>query len=60
MKTSELLKEFRKNKIFLVRHGAGHDIYFSPITQAYITVPRHAKEIKTGTLKNIRKQAGLE
>ena len=60
MKTSELLKEFLKNKIFLVRHGAVHYVYFSPITQAYITVPRHAKEIKTGTLKNIRKQAGLE
>lgn len=60
MKKSELLKLFSKNGIYLQQHGKRHDIYFSPITGKKIPVPRHAKEIATGTLKNIQKDAGLE
>lgn len=60
MKQSELLKLFAKHKIVLVAHGKRHDIYYSPITGKQFPVPRHAKEIATGTLKSIRKDAGLE
>ena len=60
MKQSELLKFFAKNKIVIVQHGKRHDLYYSPITGKTVPVPRHAKEIATGTLKNILKDAGLE
>lgn len=60
MKQSELLKLFSENGITFVQHGKRHDIYFSPITNKKFPVPRHAKEIATGTLKSIKKDAGLE
>jgi predicted RNA binding protein YcfA (HicA-like mRNA interferase family) len=59
MKLSELLKLFSQNNIKLVQHGKRHDIYYSPITGKKFPVPRHAKEIADGTLKNIQKDAGL-
>jgi predicted RNA binding protein YcfA (HicA-like mRNA interferase family) len=60
MKRSELLRLFNKNNIILLEHGKRHDIYYSPITGKKIPVPRHAKEIAEGTLKSIKKDAGLE
>lgn len=60
MKTSELLKLFSKNNITLLQHGKRHDIYYSPITKKTIPVPRHSKEIATGTLLKIKKDAGLK
>lgn len=60
MKLSELLKLFGKHKITLQAHGKRHDIYYSPITGKSFPVPRHAKEIADGTLKSIKKDAGLE
>ena len=59
MKKSELLKLFSKSKIRFVRHGKRHDIYYSPITNKEFPVPRHAAEIKTGTLQSILTDAGL-
>ena len=60
MKQSELLKLLRKHGIRLEQHGARHDIYYSPITGKRFPIPRHAKEIATGTLNKIKKDAGLE
>lgn len=60
MKRSELPRLFNKNNIILLEHGKRHDIYYSPITGKKIPVPRHAKEIAEGTLKSIKKDAGLE
>lgn len=60
MKRSELLRLFNKNNVILLEHGKRHDIYYSPITGKKIPVPRHAKEIAEGTLKSIKKDAGLE
>ena len=59
LKTGELLKLFRNNGIIFIRHGASHDIYYSPISESYITVPRHSKEIPSGTAARILKDAGL-
>ena len=45
---------------YFVSHGGRHDKWFSPITGNKFTVPRHdSQEIPTGTLKEIRKQAGI-
>ncbi|MBQ2741642.1 MAG: type II toxin-antitoxin system HicA family toxin [Oscillospiraceae bacterium] len=60
MKLGELLKLLAKNNITLAQHGKRHDIYFSPITGKYFPIPRHAKEIASGTLKSIKKDAGIE
>lgn len=60
MKQSELLKIFSKNGIKLQQHGKRHDLYYSPITGKQIAIPRHAKEIATGTLTRIKKDAGFE
>lgn len=60
MKLSELLKILNKNGVVLREHGKRHDIYYSPITGNTFAIPRHAKEIPTGTLKSIKKAAGLE
>ncbi len=60
MKQSELLKLFRVYGIKLILHGKKHDIYYSPITNKQFPVPRHANEIATGTLKSIKKDAGIE
>jgi len=60
MKQSELLKLFSKNKIIFDHHGKRHDIYYSPITGKKFPVPRHCKEIATGTLNSILEDAGLK
>lgn len=60
MKTSELLKLFKKNGIYFLEHGARHDVYYSPITGKTILVWRHAKEIPIGTCNAMLKAAGLK
>lgn len=60
MKTSELLKLLKKHGIYKVREGGRHTIFHSPITGKEFPVHRHAKEIPTGTLDKILKDAGLK
>lgn len=60
MKTSELLKLLKKQKIVFVEHGKRHDIYQNPVTGTTFPVPRHKAEIATGTLKSILEDAGLK
>lgn len=60
MKTSELLKILKKNDCFLLRHGKRHDIWGSRKTGKQFPVPRHKDEIKSGTLKSILEDAGIQ
>ena len=60
MKTNELLKLLKKNNCTLVRHGSNHDIWYSSATEKQFAVPRHKKEIKTGTANSILRDAGIE
>lgn len=61
MKVSELTKLLKKNGCYLVEHGKEHDKWHSDITGKDFRVPRHkSKEIPTGTLNNILKDAGLK
>ena len=60
MRTAELLKLLKKHGIYKVREGGRHEIYYSPITGKSFPVGRHAKEIPTGTLDSILKDAGLK
>ncbi|HPX70707.1 MAG TPA: type II toxin-antitoxin system HicA family toxin [Bacillota bacterium] len=62
MKVSELVKRLKASKkCSLIEHGAKHDIWYSEITAKYFPVPRHqSRDIKTGTLERILKDAGLK
>lgn len=60
MKISELIKILKKNGCTMVNNGGRHDIWYSPITQEKIAIPRHgSKEIATGTANGILKKQGL-
>ncbi len=61
MKTSELIKILKKNNCHLTQHGKRHDMWYSEKTGKTFPVWRHSsKEIPTGTVKSILKDAGIE
>ncbi|MCD8118290.1 MAG: type II toxin-antitoxin system HicA family toxin [Lachnospiraceae bacterium] len=60
MKTSELLKILKANDCYFLRHGSSHDIWLSKKTGKQFAVPRHKNEVKSGTAKNILRDAGIE
>ena len=61
LRYSELYKELRKIKCEVIREGANHAIWFSPVTGKQFPVSRHkTEEVPTGTLKSIKRDAGLE
>jgi predicted RNA binding protein YcfA (HicA-like mRNA interferase family) len=60
MRYSELEKQLREIKCKIVRQGTNHTIWYSPITGKIFPVSRHkTEEVPTGTLKSIKKDAGL-
>ncbi len=60
MKTSEFKKMLKTAGCYFVSHGGRHDKWFSPITGNKFMVPRHdSQEIPNGTLREIKKQAGI-
>ena len=59
MKTNELLKLLKKNGCSLIRHGSNHDIWYSSVTEKHFAVPRHKKEIKSGTAAAILRDSGI-
>ncbi len=60
MKTSELLRILKNHACTMVEHGGRHDKYYSPITGRVFVVWRHKREIPTGTVQKILKQAGIQ
>ncbi len=59
MKLSELIRILKKNGAVLFHHGRNHDKYICRDGRMII-VPRHAKEIPTGTAEKILKDAGIK
>lgn len=60
MRYSELEKALRKIGCRIIREGNRHSIWYSPLTGRSFPVPRHkTEEVPAGTLKSIRKDAGL-
>ena len=60
MKYSEFIKKLKDAGCQLVSSGAEHDRWYSPITDSFFYVPRHqSKEIPTGTLHRLKKEAGI-
>jgi predicted RNA binding protein YcfA (HicA-like mRNA interferase family) len=61
MKYSELRRILEDAGCWIKRNGSNHDIYYSPISENSFPVGRHtSKEIPTGTVNKILKQAGLK
>lgn len=61
MRYSELEKELRAIKCTVVREGANHAMWYSPVTGKTFPVSRHkTEEVPTGTLKSIKRDAGLK
>ncbi|MCD8147533.1 MAG: type II toxin-antitoxin system HicA family toxin [Clostridiales bacterium] len=60
MRYSELEKKLKKAGCTILREGANHCIWYSPITGKRFPVSRHkTEEIPKGTLKSILRDAGL-
>lgn len=60
LKYREIIKKLRTLEfVFRRATGGSHEIWWNEKTRKTCVVPHH-KEIKSGTLKNIAKQAGLD
>lgn len=61
MKYSELKRILKSHGCTVIREGGNHELWTSPITKNIFPVGRHdSQEVKTGTLKAILKQAGIQ
>lgn len=61
MKYSELKRDLRKIGCHKKREGGNHEIWYSPVTYEEFPVSRHNnQEVPCGTLRNIKKAAGLK
>ena len=60
MKLSELIKILKMNGIVFLSHGRNHDKYVNKENGTVIIVPRHSKEIPTGTAEKIFKDAVIK
>lgn len=61
MKYSEIEKKLRKAGCYLVANSGRHPVWHSPITDRTFTTSHHkSHEAKTGTVKAISKQSGVE
>lgn len=61
MTYGELKRLLRKNGCYLEREGKRHEIWYSPKTDKRFQLGRHnTEEVASGTLGNIKKEAGLE
>jgi predicted RNA binding protein YcfA (HicA-like mRNA interferase family) len=55
----ELVRILQENGCYLVRKGKGsHEIWFSPVNNRHVTVPRTTKSRHTAN--DVLKKAGLE
>lgn len=60
MTPKELVKLLKKNGWYLYQHSANHDQYRHPDKSISLLVERHGKDIATGTLNQLLKDAGLK
>ncbi len=61
MRYSELEKQLREAGCEIHREGKSHTMWINPQTGVKFMVPRHkTQEVPIGTLKSIKKSAGLE
>lgn len=60
MRSADLIKELIAANCELKRHNGGsHQIWWSPITGKTFPVPHPKKDLPIGTVKSIKKSAGI-
>lgn len=60
MKYNNLYAELISAGCYIIRNGANHNIWFSPITEKQWPIPRHGShEVPRGTEQKIRKVMGI-
>ncbi|MCL2566278.1 MAG: type II toxin-antitoxin system HicA family toxin [Defluviitaleaceae bacterium] len=60
MKTSEFIRQLKKQGIKFLKHGTNHDWYINPENNKVAQIGRHgAKDLKKGTMNAILKDLGL-
>lgn len=59
MNSTDLVKELRKDGWQLDRVTGSHHIFKHPTKPGIVVVPHPKKDLPTGTVRSIRKQAGL-
>ena len=61
MKYSEIHRLLREAGCYIIRNGSSHPVWISPITgQKFTTSYHEAQEAKKGTVRQIRKQSGVQ
>lgn len=60
MKAGELIKIIEKDGWLFNRQKGSHKIFKHPVKKGIVVIPDHGKkDIPQGTIKSIKKQAGL-
>ncbi len=60
MTSKQMVKLLEQNGFQLIRENGSHRLYKNPITGRHVIVPFHCRDLKSGTERNILKQAGLK
>lgn len=61
VKYSELYKRLREIKCYIIREGANHSMWYSPVTGKTFPVSHHkGQDVPMGTLRSIERDAGLK
>jgi predicted RNA binding protein YcfA (HicA-like mRNA interferase family) len=58
--SKELIRILLRNGFILDRSRGSHQIYYHPETRKRAIIPMHSKDLPTGTLLTILKQAGID
>lgn len=59
MSSKEIIKIIKNDGWYIVRVNGSHHHFKHPEKEGLVTVPHPKKDLKTGTVKSIKKQAGL-
>ncbi len=58
--SKDLVRILQQKGFLLDRSGGSHQIWRHPVSRKRAIVPKHSKDLPTGTLYAILKQAGID
>lgn len=58
--SKDIVKILQKKGFILDRSSGSHQLWIHPVTRKRATIPMHNKDLPTGTLYSILKQAGID
>lgn len=57
----EVIKRLKKRGFYLYRQGKGfHELWISDLSDEYIPIPHHSRNLTTGTVLSIAKKVGFK